>query len=166
MANQDRASADAVLARIESSSARRYFALAVLVTLGGILLSITLSRSGGSVIWQGAMLVAAGAVIWVAVALYRATAMAIELTETGMRCSDGTLLAALGDIRHVERGSFAFKPSNGFLLKLDRGGPMVWRPGLFWRIGRRVGVGGVAHAGQTKKMAEVLALLLAERAAG
>jgi hypothetical protein len=75
------------------------------------------------------------------------------------------VIAALGDIQSMDRGFFAFKPSNGFLLKLRRGagGPRVWRPGLWWRMGGRIGIGGMTPGNQTKFMSDVLAAMMAER---
>jgi hypothetical protein len=64
----------------------------------------------------------------------------------------------------VERGAFAFKPSNGFLVRLDKPLGRGWAPGLWWRLGRLLGVGGVTSASQSKAMAEILSLELARRA--
>jgi hypothetical protein len=66
-------------------------------------------------------------------------------------------------IRSVERGAFAFKPSHGFTLVMKEKQPRAWAPGLWWRLGRRVGVGGVTSAGQTKFMAEQIALRIEDR---
>jgi len=38
-----------------------------------------------------------------------------------------------------------------------------WVPGLYWRVGRRIGVGGATHPSQAKAMAELLASLLIDR---
>ena len=72
-------------------------------------------------------------------------------------------VAAWDDIARVERGAFALRPSNGFLLHLHAPGPRAWAPGLWWRLGRRLGVGGVTAAGQSKGMAEILTAMLVER---
>ena len=93
----------------------------------------------------------------------RSTELTIELTRSELRDSSGTCIARIEDITAVERGLLAFKPSNGFMLKTRTPGPRVWRPGIWWRIGRRVGIGGVMPGHQTKAMAEILAALQAER---
>jgi hypothetical protein len=54
------------------------------------------------------------------------------------------------------------KPSNGFTVVMETKQPRAWAPGLWWRVGRRVGVGGVTGASQTKFMAEQIALRLAQ----
>ena len=65
----------------------------------------------------------------------------------------------------MDRGAFAFKPSNGFMLKLSRKGPFAWEPGIWWRIGRRVGVGGVTPGTPAKVMAEMIQERITRRGA-
>ena len=93
----------------------------------------------------------------------RSTGRVIELTATELRDSTGVLLARVEDIESMDRGVFAFKPSNGFLLKTKKPGKRAWQPGLWWRIGNRVGVGGVTSAAQAKFMAEQIAFRLSTR---
>ena len=90
--------------------------------------------------------------------MWRATGRTIRLTEAGLEQSDGRILVAMDEIAGVERGLFAAKPSNGFLIRLERSYPLAWAPGLWWRWGRRLGVGGMTRAGEAKAIAELLAL--------
>jgi len=111
------------------------------------------------------LLAMGGLALWMADKMRRATAGAIELTATELRDSDGTVIARVEDIIGLDRGVFAFKPSNGFLLrtKPGTGGDRIWRPGLWWRIGRRIGVGGMTPGSQTKFMSEIISAMMAER---
>jgi len=43
--------------------------------------------------------------------------------------------------------------------------PRAWSPGMWWRMGRRVGIGGTVAAGPAKFMAEQIALRIATRTA-
>lgn len=156
---------DNELARIEASPGRRAFGLSVLVALGLIVLWLAVTQQGGSPAWRFVMLVLGGIVLWSARAMYRATARSLVLTREALTDSAGVVLAGIDEVESVDRGTFAFKPSNGFLLRLKARRPRLWQPGLYWRIGRRIGVGGVAHAAQSKVMADALAIMLAERAA-
>ena len=70
------------------------------------------------------------------------------------------------EVEALERGLFAFKPSNGFLIRTRAPKPRGWQPGLWWRVGRRIGIGGVTSAGQAKAMSEIMAALLLERDGG
>lgn len=100
-----------------------------------------------------------GAGIW----LWRATRTALELTQAVLRETSGRILARVEDIRAVDRGAFSFKPSGGFVLRLEATQPSAWRPGLWWRFGNRIGVGGVTTRRETRQMADALALLVARR---
>ena len=93
----------------------------------------------------------------------RVTELTIELTETDLQDSSGMVLAQIDDVRSVQRGTFAFKPSNGFTPVLKIKKPRAWLLGLWWRIGRRVGVGGVTSAGQAKFMAERINMMIKEK---
>ena len=89
----------------------------------------------------------------------------LVLSPAGLTCSDGRVVADMDEIIGVDRGAFAFKPSNGFMLKLSRKGPFAWEPGIWWRIGRRVGVGGVTPGTPAKVMAEMIQERITQRAA-
>jgi hypothetical protein len=82
------------------------------------------------------------------------------LTVDGLFDTGGRCLARWEDIDRIDKGTFAFKPSNGFLIVLKRPGPRGWAPGLWWQIGRRVGVGGVTPRQSARFMAETMVLRL------
>jgi hypothetical protein len=131
--------------------------------LGAILLWIALAAPPAAPGWR-IFLLAFGALGWFgAWRLWKATGPALVLTGDRLADSTGRTVARLDEIEGVERGMLAFKPSNGFLLRLSRPGTRHWSPGLWWRLGRRVGVGGVTGAGETRAMADLIALALAER---
>lgn len=151
-----------VYARVGASVIRRIFAYAVLLMLGGLIIYLTLAKPPAA-FWAVMMLGLGALMLWLAERLRRATQMQIELTDTEIRDSGGAILANMAEVVRVERGAFAFKPSNGFTLVLKTRGPSAWAPGLYWRLGRRVGVGGVTSAGAAKFMAEQIALRLKTR---
>ena len=152
------------LAELTVSPARRVFGVGVLAGLGVLLLRMALAGAGGS--WLDAMVLVMGlAALAAAWAIYRATRHGLRLTEDGLFDADGTCLAQTDDILSVDRGTFAFKPSNGFLLRTATKQPRLWKPGLYWRMGRRIGVGGITRAAEAKLMAVVIAVRLAERQA-
>ena len=69
----------------------------------------------------------------------------------------------IDEIESIDRGFFAFKPSNGFLLTTKSPGSRTWQPGLWWRIGRRIGVGGMTPGAQSKSVSEIIAIRVAQR---
>jgi len=150
---------DGIYAQLEASPARRIFAYGVQFGLGGIIVYVTLVQPP-SLPWMIFMLAFGVTMLWQAERLRRSTTITIELTATELRDSAGTVLARVDEVRSVERGTFAFKPSNGFTLVLNTKKPRAWLPGLWWRFGRRVGVGGVTNAGQAKFMAERINMML------
>lgn len=157
---------DEEVARLEASPARRVFALAVLGALGILMIWLALSQPGGTLVLKALVLALGVGALLAARGMQRATARAVILDGTGLRDSAGVRIAEFAAIGSVDRGTFAFKPSNGFLVRLNRpGGRRLWQPGLYWRVGRRIGIGGVAHAAQAKAMADALAIMLATRQA-
>ncbi len=144
-------------ATVQVSPVRRLMAYGMQLFLGALLIYTTLSFPP-SVPWMIFMLGFGVLMLWQAERLRRATTMMIFLTETDLRDSSGTILASIDDVHSVERGAFALKPSHGFTLVMKTKKPRAWAPGLWWRLGRRVGVGGVTNSGQAKFMAEQIAL--------
>ncbi|MCE8518264.1 hypothetical protein KBY24_01875 [Ruegeria pomeroyi] len=153
---------DEVLATIEASAPRRWMALVVLTVLGGLLIYVAVVTPP-AVVWQVFLIVLGALTLWLAQRMFQATAGRVEMTATELRGSDGTVIARIADIEALDRGVFAFKPSNGFLLRTSVPGGRTWQPGLWWRMGRRIGIGGVTPGSQTKFMAEMLSAMMAER---
>ena len=151
-----------VLATVSASTGRRVLGLGSLALLGVMMIYIAIVRSPAAG-WQVFFVGIGLGAIWMADAMRRATASRIELTPLVLRDADGTVIAQVADIQGMDRGFFAFKPSNGFLLKTATPGSRQWRPGLWWRTGRRIGIGGMTPGSQTKFMSEVLAAMMATR---
>ncbi len=154
--------ADEVLATVKASPARRWMGVGVLLGVGALMIYVALA-SPPALGWQVFLVITGVVMLWVAERMRQATALQIELTKTELRDSSGTCLAQVADIQAIDRGFFAFKPSNGFLVKTRAASGRAWNPGLWWRMGRRIGVGGVTPASQTKVMSEMLAAMLAVR---
>lgn len=152
---------DPVIATLAASPPRRWTGTVMLSLLGALLIYLAFSVPFS--ISQVALILCGIAVLLSASRLFAATSQVIELTKSELRVKDGVVLTELSNIAKVERGAFAFKPSNGFLVSTKQNGPRRWSPGLFWCFSKRIGIGGVTGAPQTKGMAETLALLVAER---
>jgi len=151
-----------VYARLEASSVRRGFAFVVLLALGALLVYLSFVSLGG--LASRAILFVFGVLaIFAADRLRQATLGTLELTEAGIQDGEGRVLIEWDNVRSVERGAFALKPSNGFTVHTKDPMKREWAPGLWWRLGRRFGVGGVSSAGAAKFMAEQIAFRIAQR---
>ena len=153
---------DEILAELRPSMPRRVIGTGMFVGLGVVLLWLA-ANIEAPVQWALFLIAVAGGALWAGSALWTATAQGLVLTETELRSTDGEVLAKVSNIASVDRGAFSFKPSNGFLVRLHQSAPRRWRPGLWWRAGRRIGVGGVTPGSRGKFMADTLAVLLQER---
>ena len=149
---------------LQAAPARRAMAVGVLYGFGGVALYSALSDTPG-LAWSAALLTLGLCGMAAGETLRRATRHALRLDETGLVDSTGVVLARWEDIIGVERGSFSLKPSNGFTLRLARAGARAWKPGMWWRFGHRLGVGGVTSAAAAKAMAEAIEMRLGDRAA-
>lgn len=132
----------------------------MLLALGLLLLYLAVDTPPASLFLQVFLIALGLGSLLMAESIRRATATGLVLTEEGLIDGTGRVLCSFDNIEGVERGAFAFKPSNGFLVRLRRPEPRAWQPGLWWRFGRRLGIGGVTPAGQGKYMADVIALRL------
>lgn len=148
---------------LAASAPRRIVALAILLLLGGLLFYVALAFPPSSFVWQGFLLVFGGLTLVLASRFYQSTRLTVTLKDGVLSDSSGQHLCAIDQIERVERGIFAFKPSNGFLLILNEKGSRHWAPGLWWRLGCRIGIGGVVSASQAKFMAEALSFAVAQR---
>lgn len=155
-----------VLTTVSASAPRRVMGITVLALLGGLLIYAGLSQPQEFLGFQLLLLAAGGITLFLAERMRRATVVTLELTREELRDTSGRVLARLDQIETVNRGVFAFKPSNGFVLTTRQPQDRQWNPGLWWRVGRQIGVGGVTPAVQTKLMADLIQTLLDERRAG
>ncbi len=152
-----------VLAELSVAPARWLFGVAMLLSLGALVIYLGSSapQLGGVarvfLISVGILFVLSGE------RSRRMRGVSIWLTETRLIDSQGQLLATIDTITGVDRGVMAIKPSNGFLLYLDHKPGRAWVPGLWWRFGRFVGVGGSTQSAAAKFMAELIAMRVAAR---
>ncbi|NHQ75025.1 hypothetical protein HAT86_11195 [Roseovarius gahaiensis] len=157
---------DEVLAIVAASPPRRVIGVGSVLVLGVTAICVALLRPPSNPGWVVFLLALGLGALWLTDRMRRATGNRLELTRDALRSSTGEVLVNVADVEAIERGAFAFKPSNGFTLVLKRDaktGPKRWEPGLWWRLGRRLGVGGVTPGHQAKAMAEILSAVMQER---
>lgn len=150
---------DAIL---RPAAGRRALAVGV-VGLLGILLGAVAVQPGITLPARPILALGGVAALWAAWRVWCATASVITLSDAGLFDGQGRQIARLDDIASVDRGTFAFKPAGGFLIRLHHPAPPAWVPGMWWRRGRRIGIGGVTHPAMARAMADQIALRIAHQ---
>lgn len=151
-----------VYARAAASPGRRWLGVGMQYLLGLLILYVLFVQPPAAG-WAVVMAVVGVGALILGDSMRRATVRRLELHRDTLRDDTGLVIARIEDVVAVERGVFAFKPSNGFVLVMKEKGDRAWAPGLWWRAGRRVGIGGVLPQAETKFMAEVIATWIAQR---
>jgi hypothetical protein len=157
---------DKPLITVKPSLPRLWFSVMALGALGGLMLWIALAHPPSDLGWRLFLLLGGGAIGWVGVSILGLRDRALVLTEAALLDTRHGEICRIDEIAKVDRGVFAVKPSRGFALALAQRGDRRWVPGLWWRIGRSVGVGGMTGAAETKLMAEMIEAMVAVRKAG
>ncbi|MDO9526284.1 MAG: hypothetical protein Q7J57_12255, partial [Gemmobacter sp.] len=154
-----------ILFRLQATPLRRAVGTGSLLALGGFMVYLGTAFPPAGLAAKLALPGFGVLILWQATRLWRASAAALVLTEDELREDGGRRLALMDDIETVARGTFAFKPSNGFLLTLRTPGERGWAPGLWWRVGRRIGVGGVISRYPGRQLADMIDQQIAARRA-
>jgi hypothetical protein len=153
-----------ILAILRPAPARRVALVVVTGLMGGMLILVGLDAPSGGLALRGAFLFGGVGAFWAGWRVWQATAVDLVLTTQDLRQSDGRVICTLADIEKVERGLAALRPATGFALQLRRAQSFGWVPGLWWRRGTRVGVGGMTTRASSKALAEVIEAELRDRA--
>jgi len=162
MSNGVGMSSDDIIMTLRPTGPRRWSGILAQLMLGVVLMSFVFS-TGLSPTMRLFFALLAGAVLYGAFWMRAVTLQEIQLTERELRINAGRVLTTIDNIESVERGAFAFKPSNGFLVRLKKPCGKGWAPGVWWQRGRMLGIGGTMNAGQSRGMADTMAAMLIER---
>ena len=152
-----------ILVKLEVAQGRRMFGVISITGLGITLLYIAAVYPPSIVLSLLTLIITGALFIWAGVRLYRSTDNTIVLTREAITTQSGHVLCRLEDINRVDRGFFAFKPSNGFLVSLKQRGERSWAPGMWWSFGKHIGIGGVTSPRQSKEMVSIIQILLTEK---
>lgn len=136
----------------------------IAVMAGIAFLLLRAARDQGLVMQALMIAIALGAVA-LALAIWRGRSDSLEWTDAGLIDAAGQVVAARDRILKIDRNPLSLKPSNGFTLQMTDPQPRAWRPGLYWRVGQRVGVGGLTSPVAAKALADRIALDTAPPAA-
>ena len=155
--------ADHVIAQAHPTAPRRFLGTAMFGVLGGMLLALanqSAPQSMPSALFLGLVGIGALVLSW---RFWQATAAGLLLTPAGISDTTGRMVLSLDEIEALNRGTFAAKPATGFALVLRRPARPAWAPGLWWRMGQRLGVGGALSRAELRVMADRIEDLLKAR---
>lgn len=152
-----------ILARLQIAPVRRWAGVIVLALIGVGLIYSGLMYPPAGLLGRLAIFLLGSLVILQAYWNLQVRSGSLILKEDGLWVENGPQLAALDNIETVQVSAFAIKPTNGFAVVLRSPARFKWVPGLYWCVGRRIGVGGATHPSQAKAMAEVLSTLIMDR---
>lgn len=136
------------------------------MVLGAVLLYLAAVYPPTDLGWRLFLIVLGLAALFLGMRGWHGSSVAILLDDGGLRQEDGTIIAPLSEIASVDRALFTFKPSNGFIIRLHSPLGRAWVPGMWWRLGKRIGIGGVTSGAETKIMADALSMMVAARDGG
>lgn len=151
------------MAIVRPAPARRIALTLTAAALGFVLLSVGVQAPRGGLILRALFIGGGIGALWGAWRIWVLSAVDLVLTEADLRQSDGRILCRFDQIERVERGLAAVRPATGFALHLRDPMPFAWVPGIWWRKGRRIGVGGMTNRAAAKALAEVIEAELRER---
>ncbi len=150
-----------IIIEIAPSAARRWMATLSLAGLSILLFYIAIGDVDDH--WRLFFALLGLAVGWACYRLRQSTLDSLILTREALRTGSGRVLTTVDNVERVNRGIFAFRPSNGFLVRLKAPSGQGWALGLWWQRGRHIGIGGTLGGGQTRAMADLLAAMVLER---
>lgn len=148
---------DSITIRISPSPMRIWMGVGAMFVLGAILIYLALAHPPVALVLRGFLLAFGALAVFGGYKMMQSGQLSLILEGDSLTDSAGRVVATIDNIDKVERGAFAFKPSHGFLLHLNEPMPRAWFPGVWWRMGRRVAVGGVLPGGETKAVADMIA---------
>ncbi len=151
-----------VIVKIQPSLGRRLFGVVILGLSALVMLNFIFADITQSAMLKVILFVMSVIFLWQAQANLRFANAALILKREGLFDDQGEQICSLSNIAKVDRGWFTFKPSNGFLLRLHDSEGLKWSPGLYWRIGKNLGVGGAVSPSQSKEMSDKILLLKQE----
>lgn len=103
---------------------------------------------------------------WFGYAMFTAKARSVTFDGEVLTDDTGLVLCHVDDIKSVERGFALFKPSGGFALLMKEEQTRDWSPGLWWRYGSRIGIGGATPGRSARVMADSITMAMAMKEAG
>ena len=82
------------------------------------------------------------------------------INKMGLYDLHENLICRISDIQRVDSSPYTFKSANGFIIILKEKTSFQLVPGLYWRLGRRISVGGLISKNESKLLSTAVANFL------
>ena len=94
--------------------------------------------------------------IWFRSFLQRYSKVGFLINQSGLFNLDGSIVCEIGDIERIDVSPYTFKSANGFIVILKTKSSFKSIPGLYWRLGKRLSIGGLVSKNESKFLSHTL----------
>ena len=95
-------------------------------------------------------------VLWFRRFLKRFSKVGFLINQSGLFNLDGSIICEIGDIEKIDVSPYTFKSANGFIVILKTKTSFKSIPGLYWRLGKRLSIGGLVSKTESKFLSQAL----------
>ena len=101
--------------------------------------------------------------LWFKRFLKRYSNVGFLINDTGLFNLDETIVCKMSDIARVDVSPYTFKSANGFIVLLKTQSSFKSIPGLYWRLGKRISIGGLVSKNESKFLSGALLRFLEKK---
>ena len=94
--------------------------------------------------------------LWLKRFLNRYSKIGFLINELGMFNLDESLIFKMDEIERIDVSPYTFKSANGFIILLKTKSSFKFIPGLYWRLGNRISIGGLVSKNESKFLSTTL----------
>ena len=100
--------------------------------------------------------------LWFKRFLKRYSKVGFQINSTGLYDLETNLICKIDDIHKVDVSPYTFKSANGFIVFSKTKSKFRSVPGLYWRLGNRISIGGLISKNESKFLSTTLLALIDE----
>ena len=94
--------------------------------------------------------------LWFIRFLKRYSKIGFLINQSGLFNIDGSVICEIDDIERIDVSPYTFKSANGFIVILKTKSSFKSIPGLYWRLGKRLSIGGLVSKNESKFLSQTL----------
>ena len=94
--------------------------------------------------------------LWFIRFLKRYSKIGFLINQSGLFNLDGSIICKMDDIERIDISPYTFKSANGFIVILKTKSSFNLTPGLYWRLGKRISIGGLVSKSESKFLSQTL----------